>query len=479
MLPIESKRILIPPSKKITDAFGVLENYDKAQSPNWLLYDSAILAINTLASRGLRASNQDLFELSAEKLLRLIDNAEPNTDNPYSHASACVINEKSLLGWYIQHPQDGSTSGQRQERSIKLLNKIFEKGGPRARKGVVELYNSLRPFMFYHMLAGKQGFDEALRNYLGLFPFTSTDVLNEIKELSAHIPTSKFRPCIRALLTSNDNFILEHGRDLANYLLSRVGVDGIEISQKTSEFWSEKSDRNNLLECRAEDVDMIFKLENKAPGLTEWLRATQGVKFLARYPIDLLLDQFNYKDDSKTPWGILVYPYSDHSGAFYEDSWFLSTIRSQINGLSKKYRIRIVEGEGLTLAKILVRLHKKYGPVSFGFIGGHGDKSSIEFGENFVITKRQLENGKGTKRFIQKLCPKDTPIILNSCLTGKTDGIAQSLSKLGLVVDAPVKSVHLSKIEFHHKNGRMEINATYHKAKKNRFKDGKLLKENK
>jgi hypothetical protein len=479
MSNVESRKVSRIPQESIREAFQVINSYNNIDEPSVRLYDLCFEAVDILATHGLWSNNLLLFSRSAEKLLNLISQiSNPDSNNMFSHSAESVIQSKDILKWEISKYENDKDSILRQELSIALINKVFQKGDKGLQKEIIEIYSETELQIIYHMLTGKCGFDEALANYLQRLPFTKDSIMDSVREITPNISPNRFRPRVKALLSSGNKTVRELGREIARYLLSATGIDGKHVYAKTLETPINKDD-NDLREYLAEDIDAIFEMEKKFPGSTEWLRLTRGITHLARYPHELLMDQLIYRDDTTSPWGLVVFPSWDHNGAFYEKYFAFSGLRADIRS-EGKYRIRITEGGTLfTLAKRLLAMQKKYGPTSFAVLGGHGNSESISFGDNIKedLKKSQIENQKSVAKLIKKVFAKETPIVLASCLTGKKGGIAQAISKHDLIVTGPEKSTALMDINVSKENGKLKLKANYSKGKSNTFQNGKLLRQ--
>ena len=166
-----------------------------------------------------------------------------------------------------------------------------------------------------------------------------------------------------------------------------------------------------------------------------------GIKNFDRYPIELLLKQYDEKDDIHTKYGIILYPEFDHGTAFTsdEDRQMMASLDEQ---LQDKYKIRIGEvGSRFELAKRLSILHKKYGKASFGVMGAHGAEEMMQLG--FGSERRELSvadlEGAAAER-IGDYFEDGSTIILESCSTGADKGIAEKLSSVfGKRVIAPTQ----------------------------------------
>ncbi|MFA5987394.1 MAG: hypothetical protein WC797_01955 [Candidatus Paceibacterota bacterium] len=174
----------------------------------------------------------------------------------------------------------------------------------------------------------------------------------------------------------------------------------------------------------------VAELEKERPGSVEFLYREYGIKIFGRYPVNLLIKQVDAEGDTKTPYGIVVYPKSDYNGAFYENKGIFSSLGEQ---LGDEYLIRFSEAKsGPDFLYRIYSASKKFGKISFAVVGGHGEQTSIQYGnpsasDSFVYLKDLGMSGasKVSRHFID-----EPTFILVSCETGKGEGMAQRGSKI-------------------------------------------------
>ncbi|MFA5953916.1 MAG: hypothetical protein WC817_00040 [Patescibacteria group bacterium] len=199
------------------------------------------------------------------------------------------------------------------------------------------------------------------------------------------------------------------------------------------------------------NIDRIREVEKQQPGACRVLYDEFGIADFGRYPTDLLCKQYEERNDTTKPYGVIVYPRNDYNGAYYLNSMALDEFYKATRG---SFSLRAVEcATKYNVAHALYDLDKKYNPkdkkghkISLAIIGGHGTENSIQFGgtdKRHLLTSEDLKkrNAKGVDSFLEE----NSTIILASCSTGADGGIGQELSKmLGAKVLAPkVRSVVL------------------------------------
>lgn len=228
------------------------------------------------------------------------------------------------------------------------------------------------------------------------------------------------------------------------------------------------------------EFHVIAKLEKQRPGICKALIKEFGVKNFSRYPVEMLIKQYDEKDNPDIPYGIVLYPYSDWSGAFRQNQDTFDSLSKQLKQLG--YTARVFEiATKWDAGRALVSCDRKYGQknkISFAIIGGHGKWSSIYFGEESTSKDseewlRQHDRmnfnlgdllGKGVQR-TYKFFEENPTIMLSSCSTGERDGIGQELSKVGAggtQVIAPDKPTGLDSIDVDKgADGRLHFEVKY------------------
>jgi hypothetical protein len=209
--------------------------------------------------------------------------------------------------------------------------------------------------------------------------------------------------------------------------LHNLGLKGKDLISA----WKVSTDLDDLAEVMHKNLSTIFALEKSQAGSVKVLCEQFGIKDFARYPLDLLLRQYDERNNTSKPYGVIMYPRFDHGGAFYQDRAAFESLLKQLDG---NYLLRVVEcADKLDIKRSLTKLDRKYGSnfkISFAFIGGHGTEDSILFGDS--KKRSQLHSDDLIDPRIDKtdqLFVENPSIILASCLTGVDDGLASELSK--------------------------------------------------
>lgn len=180
------------------------------------------------------------------------------------------------------------------------------------------------------------------------------------------------------------------------------------------------------------NIYTMQQLEAHQSGLTRFLEKEFGIRNFDRYPEEMLIDQYENRENKEVSYGIILNPADDYSGAFSEDYTHWQKLREQLDG---KYSIRIIECESKwDIARALINLDRTYGDkqkVSFALIGGHGTEKMIKFGGDDARHRLHVDDlqGSGVEK-VKKFFTENPTIILLSCSTGAESGIAEELSRV-------------------------------------------------
>lgn len=245
------------------------------------------------------------------------------------------------------------------------------------------------------------------------------------------------------------------GQTIDNFMSRKLKLAGLD-PRKILRVWDynyflENTDR--YPEFIADNFAQIRALESERPGICKVLSEEFGIINFNRYPRNVLIDQFDRRND-QVPYGVLVYPYADENGGFSDDEEVVDGLYGDL--LVGKTALRIYEaGSGLGVFKRLSMANKRYGSnnsISFAVLGGHGEVDKINFGysiedDGFVshdLSKSNLQ-GPSSQEVKSWFIEKPT-IILVSCSTGADSGIGETIYRLGANVIAPKEPASPAKI---------------------------------
>lgn len=277
----------------------------------------------------------------------------------------------------------------------------------------------------------------------------------------------------RLFIRKKNNF----GTQMRGDILKIVGLDQqvLQKAWRESDLMLESDDESKM----NDNMTALLQLEAHEQGISKVLYEEFGIRDFARYPTDLLIKQYNERNNTVLPYGVAVMPYQDYNGAFYNTKKALGNLSSK---LADTYTFRIVEAATPEEAtQRLLMLRKRYGKkIDFGLLGGHGSLDSIQLGNlhSGVLNAEDLMDSvwKQKKRtpdvrfanrrpgaLIRHIFQPDAPVALESCSTGGDKGIGQKFSELGLHIYAPSIDTSMSLFEpIFDENGKVkELNVKY------------------
>ncbi len=204
-------------------------------------------------------------------------------------------------------------------------------------------------------------------------------------------------------------------------------------------------------------VKRILEIEHEVPGSFKVLHDEFGIKTPARYPKEMLINQFLERDDRTKAYGVMIYPRIDGVGGFYSQEEALEGFYKNAKELD--IGVRVVECQTkMDVSRRLVSLAKRYGPKSgvsgghkmeFGIIGGHGLPDAIILGRGGKLQALTFEDivRSTSAEHLRSFFVPHPPIVLVSCSTGVKDGIGQEISKFidGSVI-APNEPTNIKEI---------------------------------
>ncbi len=272
---------------------------------------------------------------------------------------------------------------------------------------------------------------------------------------------------------------LEENKDfLAIYALDLAGLDGKTVIGEWG-LASRKSEERRYGPSHQyayeSNMRALYALKEVAPEAPAALHADFGITHFGCYTTETLKKQYQERE-SQDPYGVVIFPYADHNGAFMAYAQEIAKMQNELS--AHGYRLRIIEAEGkIGIGKTLLRLDSQYASgsggnkIDFGIIGGHGTISSILFGEgrspNQQIHMADL-SGDGITRAAAQIFEKDARIILISCGTGMDGGIAQAMKeRFGWTVIAPPEPVAARNIQVSFETGRPMFDIEYFDPEKN------------
>lgn len=192
-----------------------------------------------------------------------------------------------------------------------------------------------------------------------------------------------------------------------------------------------------------EHFSTVCKLEQLRPGITKSLIDRYGVYSFARYPIDLLVEQYDTRDEKDAKYSTFVVAREDHSGAILSLKDKVAFAHQQAKTLG--FRLKVSEAGSLEgIVQRINSLAGNHGQISCALLVGH-----------------EFDKQLGDLEWDRSSFAPDAIVGLISCFTGARNGTAQKLSLALNDVDvhAPDHSAYLKKdgVVFRTANGNLDL----------------------
>lgn len=228
------------------------------------------------------------------------------------------------------------------------------------------------------------------------------------------------------LLETKDRGLQTHAYEMFYYILEGYHLPAEEIWDA----WVMSGTTTYSLEKNFERIEM---LEEKIPGICQFLYKEYGIANFVRYPVELLTRQYEEREITEKPYGVIIYPRYDYNSAFMD----VKVFQELLDQLKGEFLLRVAECESKQdIARTFLKFDKKYNipngqRISLLILGGHGQERSIRFGgdgerHRLIITDL---TGKGVQK-TGGFFSENPTIILASCSTGAEGGIGQQLSSV-------------------------------------------------
>lgn len=222
------------------------------------------------------------------------------------------------------------------------------------------------------------------------------------------------------------------------------------------------------------NLSSLVDLEMDRPGASSALMKEFGIVNFGRYPRHLLCDQYDNKDNQDKPYGVVIDAWQDYNGSSYGRRELFDKLYFNLAlDLQGKYALRFMEAGGrFSVMRDLVSLDKHYGQnqkISFALIYAHGNEKTMSFGDwsddrpGANIQSSDLPLTDWLQK-VRKFFSSDSTIILDSCLTGAKDGLAQDVAKkLKIKVLASDKACGgISSIKLKEKDGHLDFKIKFY-----------------
>jgi|GEM_PF-3891227 len=183
--------------------------------------------------------------------------------------------------------------------------------------------------------------------------------------------------------------------------------NGGQIREKVSTSW---------VLGAAMSLTHIQAMNRDRPGAAKHMHDTYNMKVFGRYSQAALFriydeDKAGVKPDHSA---MVIAPQDDHNGAFYESPHVYDEM-VKLGG-------RIYEaGSKNDVARAVLAQRKRFGPIDYAYVAGHGSPESIQFGLGKPGRMELTDLENMSDRWGNAFAP-DAQIVLMSCSTGKAKG---------------------------------------------------------
>ncbi len=367
------------------------------------------------------------------------------------------------------------------EKSYSVTFKNREYRSDHVLEGVFGLYNAVENKLENNP-ESKEIMDKNLEfadvDYAIEYQYENKNKINYIGSFAKEVVKQNFNKIANEkLLSGNENSarkILESKFDFIKNNAEMIAKNKIEDDFKIPDFNIDAWRGKYGIKFN-ENLETMKKIENIGPGSVKKLYDDYGIMEFHRYPAEVLISQVE-EENTQQPYGVIVFPRSDHNDAFDEKKYIFNKLYSETRG---KYGIKIAECESKTdLARKFITLDKKYGEknkIAFLLMGGHGSGDGLNLGEYRTREEAEgeelslkaifkVESGSpGFKKANEKYLDKDAEIVLLSCSAGIVDGIADKFSSsYDKKIMAPVIPVSKLDLDINYDvNGKPHFKAIY------------------
>jgi len=270
-------------------------------------------------------------------------------------------------------------------------------------------------------------------------------------------------------------------RELATHVLKHYNLNYDQFVKQ----WYNYSLQTGQIGMVAQNLEAILTIEEKRPDIAKVLKDEFNIGLFHRYPPEVLIAQFDQRNNRELPFGIMVNSITDHNEALGSlgMTGLLKSLHKEADGVG--YGVRIYEAGSIEeIVDIMNQSNERYGEKTpqFALISGHGLPDSIEMDWDHPrfpgrkIRQESFQDEDGLN--LAKKMGDNAQVILISCSTGVEGGIAQEISKQGLRVSGPDCEAGAGWVEMKKtQDGLIEVQVKYRGAKTNRYQNGELLAE--
>lgn len=181
------------------------------------------------------------------------------------------------------------------------------------------------------------------------------------------------------------------------------------------------------------ELNALKSLESKSPGIIKYLNSQCGIFHFSRYPEQILLKQYQKKDDLNIGYG-LVLAAGDDKGSetgdadSYQDEHWQNVMSSLDSQLGEADMVRIIECVVVeNFFDQIIKFRKKYGnrKAKFLYLAGHGNNQQFFFSSkkklSEVLDTRYIHKNSPYVKILDNFLDKRAQIVFDACSLGKID----------------------------------------------------------
>ncbi len=228
----------------------------------------------------------------------------------------------------------------------------------------------------------------------------------------------------------------EEGIQIVIAQLKKYQLDPDEIISS----WCRSAPQELWLEMMERNFEYLPALERKRPGICEMLVREFGIKNFGRYNPSQLIMQYDDRNRTDLPYGMVAFPDYDWSGQFYHR---VNTYTELARSIFQHVTTRVIEVDGAAdLARKILLSNARYNPtgdnlIRFGVVAAHADPVSMTLGDKHGSKRRELTVDQLRKHpdLVRRVCAcfdPEAPVVFDGCRTGRLNSLAQEFSKYGL-----------------------------------------------
>lgn len=149
-----------------------------------------------------------------------------------------------------------------------------------------------------------------------------------------------------------------------------------------------RNDQGDALKTM-ENFGIVCSLEKRRPGIVQFLFEHYGIRSFARYPIDMLIDQYDTREETGVAYGLVLAARHDSNGVFYQDKSELLHAYNQAKEIGTRLRITEV-ASAAEIVQAITENAKRHGQLSYALFMTHGQEKSLMISANESITASDL-----------------------------------------------------------------------------------------